>query len=198
MYIANIYSWDRFDNELQMLVIIFDDWRLGVMVPSPPKALKILTPESTRKHGELTLAYKPKQFFLLFQQKKKKKREKGLTALASHLGLQQRCHGKVTDGCSTGRSAISARCTMPSNTSTIQGNSCDIAAEPCHLTTIHKRARQQAKVSRSDLQSCGGEKKKKKKKKEAGGSARGLSQMELGLRPTFCHCTSTTVAPGYK
>ena len=76
MYIANIYSWDRFDNELQMLVIIFDDWRLGVMVPSPPKALKILTPESTRKHGELTLAYKPKQFFLLFQQKKKKERER--------------------------------------------------------------------------------------------------------------------------
>lgn len=34
--------------------------------------------------------------------------------------------------------------------------------------------------------------------KERGGSARGRSQMELGLRPTFCHCTSTTVAPGYK
>lgn len=45
------------------------------MVPSPPKALKILTPESPWKHGELTLAIKPKTIFLAISKKKRKKRK---------------------------------------------------------------------------------------------------------------------------
>ena len=35
---------------------------------------------------------------------------------------------------------------MPSNTSTIQEDSSDSQPELCHLTTIHKRAQQQAMV----------------------------------------------------
>lgn len=165
MCIAIIYSWDRFDNELQMLVIIWCD---GPVTTKGFKDTDAWIPLKTRRAH---ISHKTKNYFSCYF-KKKEKKKKSLTALASHLGLQQRCQGKVTDGCSTGRSAISARCTMPSNTSTIQGNSCDIASELCHLTTIHERARQQAKVSRSDLQSCSGEKRKKKKKREGAHEAR--------------------------
>lgn len=56
------------------------------------------------------------------------------------------CQGKVTDGSCTGQGAISARCRMPSNTSTIQGDSTDSMSELCYITTIHKRAQQQAMV----------------------------------------------------
>lgn len=113
---------------------------------------------------------------------------KQLTALAIHLGIQWGCQSKVTDGSGTGQGAISARCRTPSNTSTIQVDSCDIASELCHLTTIHKRAWEQANVLTLFCRAGAKER----------GSRRGLSQKELGQRPTFCQFTFTTVAPRYK
>ena len=196
MYIANIYSWDRFDNELQMLVIIFDDWRFGVMVPSPPKALKILTPESTRKHGELTLAYKPKQFFLLFQQKKKERERKAWLPLRVIWVSSSDVRGRWQMAAAPGEVLFQpgARCqaTPPLFRGTPVISRLNRVISQQSTNVPDNRPRFLALICRA---AAG---RRRRKKKEAGGSARGLSQMELGLRPTFCHCTSTTVAPGYK
>lgn len=91
--------------------------------------------------------------------------------------------GKVTDGSSTKQSVITVRCRMPSNTSTIQGDSCVIAYELCHLTTIHKQAQEQECFSLCFAAEAND--------KVGGGGLTTLCQMELGLRPAFCHSTST-------
>lgn len=120
--------------------LFFDAWLLDTWYDDPKvaknvkgKSLMLQMPESARN-----------EVFANMQGTYSFKRQ--FTALAIHLDLLWECQGKVTDGGSTGQGAISARCRMPRNTSTIQGDSCDIASEPCHLTTVHKRARQQAKV----------------------------------------------------
>lgn len=189
MCIAIIYSWDRFDNELQMLVIIWCD---GPVTTKGFKDTDAWIPLKTRRAH---ISHKTKNYFSCYFKKKREKKEKpdcpcesfGSPAAMSGEGDRWLQHRE--------------KCYFSQVHDAKQHlhYSGELLWYRVWTVSSHNNPRTSPTTGQGfSLWFAELQRGEEKKKKEEGGSARGPSQMELGLRPTFCHCTSTTVAPGYK